>query len=198
LVNFKLRGDATAAEESVTAVLAAVERVKAQHKSVFVGEFGGASANKALSKAFEDDFKKAETLSLPITLLILVIAFGALVAAGLPLLLGLSAVAITLGILAPLSQISAVDEAVQSVVLLIGLAVGVDYSLFYIRRERDERRAGREPDAALDVAAATSGRAVLISGCTVMVAMAGMYITGSATFVSFATGTIIVVAVSVI
>src|SRR5829696_4519492 len=109
----------------------------------------------------------AETLSLPITLVILVLAFGALVAAGLPLLLGLSAVAITLGVLAPISQAFPVDESISSVILLVGLAVGVDYSLFYIRREREERAAGRGKEAALEAAAATSGRAVLVSGSTV-------------------------------
>jgi RND superfamily putative drug exporter len=198
LVNFYIRGDQDQAKDRVAPILAAMAAAQARHPQLRVEQFGDASANKALTKVFEDDFKRAETLSLPITLLILVIAFGALVAAGIPLLLGLSAVVITLGILAPLSQISAVDQSIQSVVLLIGLAVGVDYSLFYIRRERDERRAGRSKDAALDVAAATSGRAVLISGCTVMVAMAGMYFTGSATFMSFATGTILVVAVAMI
>src|SRR5207248_3005605 len=79
--------------------------------------------------------------------------------------------------------------AISSVVLLIGLAVGVDYSLFYIRREREERKAGRSKDAALEAAAATSGRAVLVSGLTVMVAMAGMYLTGNSTFASFGPGT---------
>jgi anti-anti-sigma factor len=198
LVSFDIVGDADAAKDRVDAVLAGVAAAGNRHPQFRVEEFGDASANKALTKAFEDDFKKAESLSLPITLIVLIIAFGALVAAGLPLLLGLTAVVITLGLVSTLSQVFAVDQAIQSVILLIGLAVGVDYSLFYIRRERDERRSGREPDAALDVAAATSGRAVLISGCTVMIAMAGMYITGVATFVSFATGTIIVVAVSVL
>src|SRR4051794_505056 len=198
LVNFYIRGDQDQAKDRVAPVLAGVAEVQQRHPELRVEQFGDASANKALSKVFEDDFKKAESLSLPITLVILVIAFGALVAAGIPLLLGLSAVIITLGILAPLSQIAAVDQSIQSVILLIGLAVGVDYSLFYLRRERDERRAGRSNDAALDVAAATSGRAVLISGVTVMIAMAGMYITGQSTFQSFATGTIIVVAVAVI
>ena len=173
-------------------------RLDRAHPRLRIEQFGDASADKALSKAFEDDFRKAEFLSLPITLVILVLAFGALVAAGLPLLLGLSAVAITLGLLAPLSQLFPVDEAISSVILLVGLAVGVDYSMFYIRRERDERAAGRGKEAALDLAAATSGRAVLISGFTVMVAMAGMYVTGNATFQSFATGTILVVAVAMI
>ena len=83
-----------------------------------------------------------------------------------------------------------------AVVLLIGLAVGVDYSLFYLRREREERAAGRSPRAALEAAAATSGRAVLISGVTVIVAMAGMFISGDKAFVSFAEGTILVVAIA--
>jgi uncharacterized membrane protein YdfJ with MMPL/SSD domain len=97
-----------------------------------------------------------------------------------------------------LSQATPVDQAITSVILLIGLAVGVDYCLFYLRREREERAAGRSADAALEAAAATSGRAVLISGFTVMVAMAGMYFTGSSTFSSFATDTIIVVAVAMV
>ncbi|MBB4664626.1 MMPL family transporter [Conexibacter arvalis] len=198
LVQFDVRGDEDLAEDRVGPILDAVAAVDDAHPLLRIEEFGDASADKALSQAFEDDFRKAEFLSLPVTLAILVVAFGALVAAGIPLLLGLSAVAITLGLVAPVSQLFPVDEAISSVILLIGLAVGVDYSLFYIRRERDERRAGRGKEAALDLAAATSGRAVLVSGCTVMVAMAGMYITGNATFQGFATGTILVVAVAMV
>ena len=165
---------------------------------MFVGQFGDASADKAISKAFEDDFKKAEVLSLPITLLILVVAFGALVAAGVPLLLGLTAVAATIGLLAPISQLFPMDESVSSVVLLVGLAVGVDYSMFYLRRKMEERDAGRSPEDALEFAAATSGQAVLISGLTVMIAMAGMFFAGSIVFQSFAVGTILVVGVAVL
>jgi anti-anti-sigma factor len=198
LVQFDIRGDSDTAEERVAPILDAVAQLDRAHPRLRIEEFGAASADKALTKAFEDDFRKAEFLSLPITLIILVLAFGALVAAGLPLLLGLSAVAITLGLLAPVSQLFPVDDAISSVILLVGLAVGVDYSMFYIRRERDERAAGRGKEAALDLAAATSGRAVLISGCTVIAAMAGMYVTGNATFQSFATGTIMVVAVAMV
>jgi RND superfamily putative drug exporter len=197
LVEFDVVGDSEQAKSRVGPILDAVAAIDARHPQLRIEQFGEASADKALSKAFEDDFRKAETLSLPITLVILVVAFGALVAAMLPLLLGLSAVAITLGVLGPLSQLYPVDEVISSVILLVGLAVGVDYSMFYIRRERDERAAGRGEEAALDVAAATSGRAVLVSGLTVMIAMSGMYITGNATFQSFATGTILVVAVAV-
>ena len=94
-----------------------------------------------------NDFRRAEVTSLPVTLVILVLAFGALVAAGIPLLLGLTSVVAALGLTALLSHLLHVDQSITSVILLIGLAVGVDYSLFYLRREREERARGRTPAA---------------------------------------------------
>ncbi|HWI07819.1 MAG TPA: MMPL family transporter [Solirubrobacteraceae bacterium] len=173
LVSFQLAGDFEIAEERVDAPLKAVAAAQAAHPGLRIEQFGEASSAKALGEIFEKDFKKAETLSLPVTLLILIVAFGSLVAAGLPLLLALSAVFGTIGLVSLFSQASPVDESITSVILLIGLAVGVDYVLFYLRREREERAAGRSAEAALEAAAATSGRAVLISGFTVMVAMVG-------------------------
>ena len=198
LIQFELRGTDEQMADRVEAPLAAVAAAQGAHPEFTIEEFGDASADKALDEALAEDFQRAETLSLPITLLILVVAFGALMAAGVPLLLGLTAVMGTLGILGPVSQLFPVDEQISSVILLVGLAVGVDYSLFYLRREREERRAGHSNEAALAIAAATSGRAVLVSGLTVMIAMAGMLLTGNATFMSFAVGTILVVAVAVL
>ena len=198
LVNFKLPGDEDEAKDAVAAPLNTVAAVQKQHPEVVMGEFGDASAEKEIGDAFSEDFQKAETLSLPITLAILLIAFGALVAAGLPLLLGATAVMGTIGLLGPISQLHALEESASSVVLLVGLAVGVDYSMFYLRREMEERDAGRTWDAALNAAAATSGRAVLVSGLTVMAAMAGMFLAGNAVFVSFGIGTILVVAVAML
>ena len=198
LVTFDLLGDDDVIEDRVTPVLAAVDRVQEANPGLLVEQFGDASTNKALSKSFEDDLHKAETLSLPITLVILVVAFGALAAAGVPLLLAISAVAGAIGLVGVISQVVPVDQSISSVILLIGLAVGVDYSLFYLRREREERAAGNSERASLEAAASTSGRAVLVSGGTVIIAMAGMYVTGNATFISFATGTIIVVAIAVL
>jgi RND superfamily putative drug exporter len=198
LITFKIAGDDKATEARVDATLAATAAAQKAHSDLRVEQFGDASVSKALDKKLGDDFEKAETLSIPITLVILLFAFGALVAAGLPLLLGLTAVAGTIGLLGPVSQIAALSDSIASVVLLIGLAVGVDYSMFYLRREMEERDAGKSPEAALEAAAATSGRAVLISGLTVMIAMAGMFFAGNATFVSFAVGTILVVAVAMI
>jgi len=198
LVTFKLAGDEDEIVDRVDASLAATAAVQQAHPQVRIEQFGSASAGKALGDVLADDFAKAERVSLPITLLILLVAFGAFVAAGLPLLLGLTAVIGTIGLLGPVSQLSAVTDQVSVVVLLIGLAVGVDYSMFYLRREMEEREAGRSPSAALAAAAATSGRAVLTSGLTVMIAMGGMFLAGNATYVSFAIGTIIVVAVAVV
>jgi uncharacterized membrane protein YdfJ with MMPL/SSD domain len=196
LVTFDLPGED--ADKKVEPSLAAVAALDKQQPEFRIEQFGGGSADKALSEAFEEDFQKAEVTSLPITLIILVLAFGALLAAFVPLILAITAVAAAIGLIGPISQIWPVEETINSVVLLIGLAVGVDYSLFYLRREREERARGRSEEAALEAAAATSGRAVLVSGITVIAAMAGMYFGGAATFTSFATGTILVVAISVI
>jgi uncharacterized membrane protein YdfJ with MMPL/SSD domain len=176
-----------------------VAAVQKEHGGLRVEEVGDASGEKAVSESLEEDFASAEITSLPITLLILIVVFGSLLAAGVPLLLALTAVGGTIGLLGPVSHIfGPVAEQIDSVILLIGLAVGVDYSMFYLRREREERAAGAGERASLEAAAATSGRAILVSGFTVMVAMAGMYIAGDPTFASFATGTIIVVAVAVV
>jgi uncharacterized membrane protein YdfJ with MMPL/SSD domain len=198
LTRFKIAGNQSTAKKHASATLRAVEAAQAAHPQFTIGEFGEASSDNQVSSSISKDFKQALFTSLPVTLLILLIAFGALVAAGVPLLLGLTAVIATIGLVGLISHISGVDESVNEVILLIGLAVGVDYSMFYLRREREERESGRSKEASLAAAAATSGRAVLVSGFTVMIAMAGMYLAGAPTFQSFATGTILVVAVAVI
>jgi RND superfamily putative drug exporter len=191
LVQFRIDG-------KIAPVLDAVAGAQQANPRVFVGEFGDASATKELDDTVGKDFKRAEYLSIPLTLAILLLAFGALMAAGVPLLLALTAVLAARGLLAFPSHIWPADSAADSVILLIGLAVGVDYSLFYLRREREERAAGKSPRAALEAAAATSGRAVLLSGMTVLIAMAGMFLTGDKVFTSIAVGTILVVAIAML
>jgi uncharacterized membrane protein YdfJ with MMPL/SSD domain len=196
LVNFQIAGDSTEAKDRVDPTLAAVAAAQADHPNLDIEQFGGASANKAIDEVIQDDLGKAGMLSVPITLVILVITFGTLVAAGVPLLIGLTSVLAALGVTALTSYVFPAAGELSAVILLMGLAVGVDYSLFYLRREREERAAGRGERSALEAAAATSGRAVLISGATVIVAMAGMFISGDKTFISFAQGTIVVVAIA--
>src|SRR3954451_11113024 len=198
LVQFQLRGGETLQKKRIDPIESAVSGVAAHNSAVRIGEFGGASANKAINKAFSDDFAKAEKLSLPITIAILILAFGALAAAGIPVLLALSAVFATLGLVALPSQIIPLDSTISSVVLLVGMAVGIDYTLFYLRREREERRRGASPEEALATASATSGRAVLVSGLTVMAAMAGMFLAGDRTFEARGIAAMMVVAVAMI
>jgi uncharacterized membrane protein YdfJ with MMPL/SSD domain len=198
LVTFQLTGDPDTAADRVGPALAATAATQRAHPGLFIGEVGDGSASKAIEDRIAADFQRAEVTSLPVTLLILVLAFGALVAAGIPLLLGLTAVMATLGLTALFSHILHVDQSINSVILLIGLAVGVDYSLFYLRREREERARGRSPADALTIAAATSGRAVLVSGLTVMTAMAGMLLMGTRIFQGFGIATMLVVAISLL
>src|SRR4051812_43778686 len=197
IVNFVIAGDATEAKDRVDPSLAATAAVQAAHPNLDVEQFGGASGAKAVNGIITDDLKKAGLLSLPVIMIILIITFGTLVAAGLPLLIGLTSVMAALGLVALPSALLPVDANLPAVILLIGLAVGVDYALFYLRREREERARGRSERSALETAAATSGRAVLISGVTVIVAMAGMFISGDKSFISFAEGAILVVAIAV-
>ena len=198
LVEFEIRGDPDDAVDKIGPVLDEVAAAQRAHPELFIGEFGDASVVDAVATAAGDDLAKAGQLSLPITIVILVFAFGALVAAGIPLLLALTAVFATFGLTAVASHALPMAEQVPALVLLIGLAVGVDYSMFYLKREREERAAGRGERAALEAAAATSGRSVLISGVTVIVAMAGMLLTGDSTFASLAVATIAVVAIAML
>src|SRR5918996_148466 len=197
LVPIEIRGPSDEAADKIDAVVARVAEVQKAHPELYVGSFGEGT-EKALNASFLDDLKRAGLFSVPLTLIILLVAFGALVAAGIPLLLGLSAVLATMGLVAVASQVLPMSDSVSAIILLNGLAVGVDYPMFYLKREREERAAGRSEEAALEAAAATSGRSVLVSGLTVMVAMAGMLLTGDVGFASFGVATMTVVAVAML
>jgi RND superfamily putative drug exporter len=198
LVPITMSGDPDTASDRVGPLRAATASVQAAHPSLRVEEVGGPSINKALDDTLGKDFQKAEILSLPVTLLILIIAFGALIAAGVPVLLALSSVAAAMGLSTLASHLVPMGDATSSVILLIGMAVGVDYSLFYVRREREERALGRNHVDAVEIAAETSGHAVVVSGTAVIIAMAGLFLAGDSTFSSLATGSILVVAVAVL
>jgi uncharacterized membrane protein YdfJ with MMPL/SSD domain len=198
LIDFEVAGDPDDALDKVQPIVDTVEKAQAAHPEFVVEQFGDASSEKEFNDSFAKDLQRAGFLSIPLTLAILIVAFGALVAAGIPLVLALTAVLATLGLVGFASRLLPVEtETIIAVVLLIGLAVGVDYTMFYLKREREERAAGRSEQASLEAAAATSGRSVLISGITVMIAMAGMFFTGDKTFMGLAMATILVVAVAV-
>ena len=197
MVQFTPEGTYEEAVLYIDEIVAAVDRVEARHPGLSI-ESLGVSSEKAIDAEIQGGLAKAGLLSIPLTILILLVVLRSLVAALIPLLLGVTAVMATMGPLALSSKLIPASENIMEVVLLIGLAVGVDYALFYMRRERQERAAGRSERAALEAAAATSGRAVLVSGVTVLIAMAGMFLSGDKTFMSFSVGTMVVVAVAMI
>ena len=198
LVVFDIVGDPDKAADHAQPILDAVAEVRAQHPGIKFDEFGDASGQKWLNESLGKDFKRAEWTAVPLAFGILLAAFGALIAAALPVLLAVTAFVAALGLLDLVSHSMPVASTSTSVMLLMGLAVGVDYCLFYLRRERQERAAGRSPQEALSVAAATSGHSVLVSGVTVMVAMAGMFLTGMHIFDGFALASILVVAIAML
>lgn len=198
LVQFDMRGDSETAGDRVAPVLDAVKGVQKEHTGLQIEEIGAASMQKTFDDAFGDDFQKAELSAVPVALGILLIAFGALVAALLPVALAVTAIIATMGLMGVVSHVQPMSDTANSVMLLVGLAVGVDYCLFYLRREREEREAGRDAQTALRIAAATSGRAIVVSGVTVCVAMAGMLFTGLAEFEAMGLASLMVVAVAMV
>ena len=198
MVTFSPKGDYDQALTYIATIETAVDKAEKRHPGFSVEELGSVTTERDVDAAFNSMLAKAGMIAIPLTLVILLLVFGSAVAAAIPLLLAITAVFTTTALIAIPSQFIPVDESIAEVILLIGLAVGIDYSLFYLRREREERAAGRSEGAALEAAAATSGRAVLISGITVLIAMGGMFFSGDKTFMSFSIGTMMVVAVAMI
>jgi RND superfamily putative drug exporter len=198
LIQFAMKGDRNKAPDRVQPVLDAVAAVRTAYPGVRIDQFGEASANRWFNNTIMKDMKRAEWTVVPLALGILLVVFGALMAALLPVVLALTAFLAANGLLALISHALHVDQSASSVMLLMGMAVGVDYCLFYLRREREERAAGRDRESALRIAAATSGRSVLVSGMTVLVAMAGMFLAGMQLFAGFAVATISVVLIAIV
>jgi putative drug exporter of the RND superfamily len=198
LVTFEVPGPQAGQATAVEPAQKAVAAVAAKYPGLRIAETGDASVQAAINSVLSDGFRRAEATSIPVTLLLLLIVFGALIAAGIPLLLAITSVLTALAVVTAESQWVPVLSSTSELVLLIGMAVGVDYSLFYLRREREERAAGRSTGDALRITAATSGRAILVSGLTVMVALAGLFLTGYTPFTGMAIGTIAVVGMAVL
>ena len=182
---------------AVTPALDAVAKVQASHPDLLVAEGGDASLGQAVNNQISADFGKATETSLPVTLILLAGVFGTLAAAGIPVLLALSSALTAIWLLAIPGHWLPVGSETSTVVLLVGMAVGVDYSLFFLRRRREERASGADSRQAIASAARTSGRAIVVSGLTVMTALAGLFLTGYALFSGMAIGAIIVVAIAV-
>jgi RND superfamily putative drug exporter len=197
MIPFRPKGNEEETSVYIDQVVASIDEVQEAHPDFYVGSIG-TSTNKAIQEMFTGMLALAGLIAIPLTFGMLLLVFRSVVAALVPLLLALTSVVATMGLVVLPSLAVPMSEEVMEVILLVGLAVGVDYSLFYLKREREERKAGRSESAALEAAAATSGRAVLVSGITVMLAMAGMLFSGDQMFISFGIGTILVVAVAML
>jgi RND superfamily putative drug exporter len=197
LIEYDVTGDPDTAADRIQPIIDAVTKIDKAEPKVTLGQYGAATGTKGINDSIGKDFARAELTAVPIALGILLVVFGAFVAAVLPVALAVTACIGAIGLLALSSQLVPVDGMTSSVMFLMGLAVGVDYCLFYLRRQREERAKGHDNATALHIAAATSGRSVLISGLTVVVAMAGMFLSGLTVFKGFAMATIEVVLIAV-
>ena len=198
IVTFNVAGPHKKAETTVLADLAAVRKIQAANPDLLVREAGSASTDRVANALLGQDFRQSEWTSIPLTLVLLLAVFGALIAAGIPIVLALTAVVTSVSLLGIAGQWLPVGSGTSELVLVIGMAVGIDYSLFYLRREREERMNGHDEQAVVGISAATSGRAILVSGLTVMVSLAGLFLTGIDIFTGIAFGTIMVVGVAVL
>lgn len=159
---------------------------------------GRSPISNALVNVASEDLRNAETVGLPVALVILVLAFGSLVAAGLPLLAAISGIAITFGVLTIAAQFTGFNLLIENIVTMIGLAIGIDYVLFIVTRFREELAHGRPVDEAVGATMATAGKTVLFSGLTVLVSVSGLLIVSSPTFQQIAIGMMAVVPIMVL
>ncbi|MFD6141495.1 MMPL family transporter [Promicromonospora sp. NPDC060271] len=206
LVDVTLRGDSETAEDDVAALLEQTAATQAAHTDVTVEQTGSASMSNQVDESMGQNLLRTEAISLPVTFVILLVVFGTVLAAGIPILLALTAFTGAVGLYSLASWVFPdAGGAAMSVIFLLGMAVGVDYSLFYLKRIREEHaHAGHlatghtDYTAAIEAAAATSGRAVLGSGIAVVLALGGLYLADDVIFSSVATGAILVTALAVV
>ncbi|CAM5434129.1 MMPL family transporter [Streptomyces coeruleorubidus] len=200
MVEVALKGEERDAKDKVDALVAQTSAVQKSHPGLLLEETGSPSVSKGVDKQRSDDLALSEAITLPVTLVTLMVVFGSVTMAGVPLLLALSSIAAAVGLSMVVSHVSPDAGVGTNVILMIGLAVGVDYTLFYLKREREERaRSGGRlsSEALVELAAATSGRAVVVSGLAVVASTATLYLASDVIFSSLATGTIVVVLVAV-
>jgi RND superfamily putative drug exporter len=143
---------------------------------------GAAPFYSVFSKTTTHDLERAEKIALPISLLILILAFGSLVAAGMPLALALLSLAISFGVISAIAATTTVSIFAQNVASMIGIGVGIDYSLFILNRYREGLRNGLSVNDAVGKSISTSGKAVFVSGLTVVVALSGTQLVNLAAF----------------
>ncbi|GCB43969.1 MMPL family transporter [Streptomyces sp. NL15-2K] len=200
-VTVTMKGPELEGKEHVDPLIEQTAAVQKANPGLRVEETGSPSISKGVDKLRGDDLARTEMIALPVTLITLLLVFSSVAMALVPLLLALSSIAAAVGLTMVASHVFPDNGISTNIILLIGLAVGVDYTLFYLKREREERaRAGGKlsPQAVVELAAATSGRAVVVSGLAVAVSSATLYLADDVIFSSIATGAVLVTLVAVV
>jgi uncharacterized membrane protein YdfJ with MMPL/SSD domain len=196
ILPFVMTGDHEEAADNIGEVLNVVEeRNGVDGFEVLIT--GGASINDELDEQAQKDLETGESIGIPIALLVLILVFGSLIAAGIPLLLGILAIIVAVGLSALLGQLFQLSFFITNVITMMGLAVGIDYSLFIVSRFREERHRGLDKMDAIGATGETANRAVFFSGMTVVLSLFGMLLVPSTIFRALGAGAIIVVLVSV-
>ncbi|WP_285629413.1 MMPL family transporter [Actinoallomurus iriomotensis] len=200
-VDVTMRGPELEGRKHVASLLAQTAEVQRAHPGLRVEESGSPSISKDVQGQRGDDLSRTELIALPVTLIVLLLVFRSVVMAVVPLLLSVSSIMAGIGLSMVASHVFPDAGVGTNVILLIGMAVGVDYTLFYLKRDREERaRSGGRLSraAAVEIAAATSGRAVVVSGLAVAASSATLYLAGDVIFASLATGAIVVTVAAVV
>lgn len=193
-----IRGDPDDAGDHIERLQAVTDRVAAERPDLRIEQTGSASLDNAIMEVVDEDLANATSLSLPVTLVIMLLAFGALIAAAIPVLLALSAVVSSFGLYASASYVVPDMGSVANMIMLIGMAVGVDYSLFFVKRQREERERGNTSVDAVEIAARTAGHSIMVSGLAVIVSVSALFLVGNVIFSGLAAGAILVVAVAML
>jgi uncharacterized membrane protein YdfJ with MMPL/SSD domain len=198
IIPVTLAYDESDATDEIEPLTDLVDARNASETGFEVLTIGNASIEQASNEISESDLQTGEMIGIPIALVILIIVFGAVLAAGIPLLLAIVSIVIATGTAALIGQAFELNLFVVNIITMIGLAVGIDYSLFIVHRYREERRAGLDKYEAIATTGATSSRAVMFSGGTVVIGLLGMMVVPTNIYRSLATGAIAVAVISVL
>ncbi len=185
-------------DADVSGIARVATSARTAYPGLQIDQTGGISLDAAINEKVGSDLASAELISLPITLVIMLVVFAAVIAAGIPVLLAVTSVFATMALMGPISLLVPMESTVTSMILLIGMAVGVDYSLFYLSRERAERERGASRADAIRIAGETSGHSIVVSGLAVAISMGGLYAARETTFDSLGTGALLVVVIAVL
>ncbi|RKT85334.1 putative drug exporter of the RND superfamily [Saccharopolyspora antimicrobica] len=199
MVEVSMRGPELEARKHLDQLTAQTERVQRNYPGLVLEQTGSASISKGVDEQRSSDLALSEAITFPVTLITLLVVFGSVLMAGVPLLLAITSIMSAIGLSMVVSHLIPDAGVGNNVIILIGMAVGVDYALFYLKREREERARGHlDPAVVVGLAAETAGRTVVVSGLAVIVSTATLYLATDIVFASLATGTITVVLVAVV